>query len=778
MNSSGNLTPLALQRRLLIAAALVVAGASAQASDYPTTILADHPAAYYRLEELPGASSIADSSPNGINGSITYNSAQNVPELGLPGIDTNSFGFPGAASSDYGSIDIPFNSLLAPVTADGQHGAAFSIECWAQAYSANDGGAYLSMVGMFGAYGSGLYANASGWLLGQTPGPNSTWLFNMKNAGFLNAGAVVPLQWTHLVGTFDGTNEFFYVNGAQVATSGASGYLADAGYDGMIGAVPNAGLTPSGPYGTWNGGIDEIAFYTNALTPAQIAAHYQIGTNSFRVVATAPTILTQPSFETNYAGTEASFSVIAGGTAPLFYQWSRVGSGPIAGATNSTYSFVSQYPADDQAGYFVTVTNAIGTTNSATATLTVLTNLNITAPPYSITRNVGSHAAFRVAAGGAIPIGYQWSVSTDNGSSFTPLAGQTADTLWLTNVQMSQNGYQYSVTVTNPFGSSSAAATLNVQARTETVPLTGYGAIVAADNPVAYYRLDEPSNATVAVDAVGTFDGAYDTNNGPVSWGIPTGIPNDADPAVDFHDAQTASAGLGGTVQIPYALELNPHGAWSVECWIRPDSVDGEFRTPLASMYNPDSGNNVSGWNIYEYGSIPAYWTLVLYNGGSSGGFYTDFGHSFAAPGAWYYLVVTDDGTTVNFYVNGVSGTTVSAASTGYAPQGLNGDPTVAGANEVIGQRTDNAFYGANAGIDDVAFYNYALSAGQVQAHYLNGFDLSVANVAGSVVISWPVGTLLGSTNVAGPYTPVANATSPYTVPTGASQRFFRARLP
>jgi hypothetical protein len=345
---------------------------------------------------------------------------------------------------------------------------------------------------------------------------------------------------------------------------------------------------------------------------------------------------------------------------------------------------------------------------------------------------------------------------------------------------LSANNNQYAVIVTNPFTSYSNSASLSVQARTETVSLTGYGAIVAADNPVAYWRLDEASGAATAVDAVGSFDGAYNNTLGAIVWGIPTGIPNDSDTAVDLQDPQTVTTGQGGTVQIPYALELNPFGAWSVEAWVRPDSVDGQFRTPLASMYNPDSGNFVSGWNIYEYGSVPSYWTMVLYDGGASGGFGTDLDHPVTAPGSWWYLVITDDGVNIELFVNAMTGsanTFQTVAGSGYTPQGINGDPSLAGGNEVIGQRTDNAFFGANAGMDDVAIYNYALTPAQIQQHYLNKAGLTLSQSGGSFVLTYSAGTLVSSSGVAGPYTPVNGASSPYTIPTTGAQQFYQVEV-
>jgi hypothetical protein len=163
----------------------------------------------------------------------------------------------------------------------------------------------------------------------------------------------------------------------------------------------------------------------------------------------------------------------------------------------------------------------------------------------------------------------------------------------------------------------------------------------------------------------------------------------------------------------------------------------------------------------------------VLYNGGSGGAFQTDFGPTFPTAGTWSYLVITDDGTNIIFYVNAAVGSAISTAAAGYVPQGVNGDPSVAGENEVIGQRSDLAFFGGNAGTEDVAFYNYALTPSQIQSHFLNKASLTISQVNGQVVVTWPVGTLLGTSDLTKPFLPVAGATSPYTVPAGSPQFFY-----
>src|SRR5215831_3912955 len=76
------------------ATSLLFAMSSAQAATYSSTVLGDNPVAYYRLEELPGATTAADATANAFNAIYTYdldtNSIPDYPLLGLPGIDTNS----------------------------------------------------------------------------------------------------------------------------------------------------------------------------------------------------------------------------------------------------------------------------------------------------------------------------------------------------------------------------------------------------------------------------------------------------------------------------------------------------------------------------------------------------------------------------------------------------------------------------------------------------------------------------------------------------------------
>ena len=180
-----------------------------------------------------------------------------------------------------------------------------------------------------------------------------------------------------------------------------------------------------------------------------------LSSNATLTVGYPPVILTQPQSQTVLAGQPASFSVGATGDAPLNYQW-RFGGTDIAGATGTNYSIASAQPTN-AGSYSVRISNAIGSTNSSAANLTVNVPPTITAQPTNLTVLAGSNALFTAAATGTAPLSYQW---RHNG---TNLPGATDTTLALTNVQSSAAG-SYSVIVTNSVGvTNSGSAQLDVR---------------------------------------------------------------------------------------------------------------------------------------------------------------------------------------------------------------------------------------------------------------------------------------------------------------------------
>ena len=85
----------------------------------------------------------------------------------------------------------------------------------------------------------------------------------------------------------------------------------------------------------------------------------------------APAISIEPSNQSVRVGGSVIFSVVATGTAPLSYQWSK-NKVAISGATSATYSTSAAVALDNGAAFSVTVTNAAGSASSTPAVLTVL----------------------------------------------------------------------------------------------------------------------------------------------------------------------------------------------------------------------------------------------------------------------------------------------------------------------------------------------------------------------------------------------------------------------
>jgi hypothetical protein len=205
--------------------------------------------------------------------------------------------------------------------------------------------------------------------------------------------------------------------------------------------------------------------------------------------ATPPAITIQLVSKSVTAGSNASFSITATGTAPLSYQWSK-GASAISGATTSGYS-IATVTTNDAGNYKVVITNSAGSITSSVATLTVLVPPSILTSPQSQTVSNGANATFTVVAGGSPPLTYLWKF---NGGA---LASATSSSLTITNVQAGNQG-DYTVVVSNSvMAVTSSAARLTVQ--------------TAAPNP---FQL---ANLQVATGSV-SFDITSPTQTNVVVW--------------------------------------------------------------------------------------------------------------------------------------------------------------------------------------------------------------------------------------------------------------------
>jgi pectate lyase len=208
-------------------------------------------------------------------------------------------------------------------------------------------------------------------------------------------------------------------------------------------AVP----APGWEFAGWGGAV------TGASNPVSLTMNGNKSVTA-NFIQVPPSISTQPASQTANVGSNVSFSVAAGGTAPLSYQWYKDGTA-LAGSYADTLS-LSNVQAGDAGSYTVKVTNGAGSLTSNPATLTVITPPTITTQPASQTINAGQTATFSVAAGGTSPFAFQWK------KDGADIPGANAATFSVVNAQEANAG-SYSVVVSNPAGSANSdGATLTV----------------------------------------------------------------------------------------------------------------------------------------------------------------------------------------------------------------------------------------------------------------------------------------------------------------------------
>ncbi len=238
-------------------------------------------------------------------------------------------------------------------------------------------------------------------------------------------------------------------------------------------------------------------------------------------------------------------------------------------------------------------------------------------------------------------------------------------------------------------------ATVATETRTTTrtsTPVSGstsYRGAVLADDPVAYWRLNETSGATAA-DLRLVHPGSY--VSGPL-LGQPGALDGDSDQAARFYrnDRQY--------VRVPNSPALNTT-VFSAEAWAFPTGGDGDYRAVMGSRDYP------RGWVLYA--SQSNVWEFWVNNGA---GIVSVSGGPLAL-NTWTHLVATFDGATARLYVNGtLAGST--AVPSGYSPQTSN--PLMIGLTEP-GTR-----FWFDGRLDEAAVYSRALSAAQVLNHYRAG---------------------------------------------------------
>ena len=188
---------------------------------------------------------------------------------------------------------------------------------------------------------------------------------------------------------------------------------------------------------------------------------------------TVPAFSAQPANQSVVAPDTATFSVVATGTPSPTLQWqlsTNAGGGSfvdIAGATASSYTTAATAAGDNGNQYRVIATNSAGTSTSNVATLSVTLPAapSFTTHPANVTITEGYNAQFTVAVSGAPTPTLQWQLSTDSGTNWSNITGETGTVFNVTGAALANNGRQFRAVASNRVSTANSnAAVLTVTA--------------------------------------------------------------------------------------------------------------------------------------------------------------------------------------------------------------------------------------------------------------------------------------------------------------------------
>src|SRR2546423_9320988 len=228
-------------------------------SNYSNAVLADSPIGYYRLGEASGSTAY-DASGNVRDAIINGTVVPGIKGAIVKDLDTAMLFDGNNTGGGTGYIDVP-----ASVT----QGANVTVECWFKLTSitftsyprpiANDnvGSSKKGVeIGINAGGSGGVFAN-----LGFTGS-------SIKVGG---GGQLLIGVWYHVAVTYDGTTAILYLNGQNIAQNTPSLTLATGTF------AYDIGRNPSYTNDYVPGAIDEVAFYSTALSATRILAHYNAG---------------------------------------------------------------------------------------------------------------------------------------------------------------------------------------------------------------------------------------------------------------------------------------------------------------------------------------------------------------------------------------------------------------------------------------------------------------------------------------------------------------------
>ena len=507
------------------------------------------------------------------------------------------------------------------------------------------------------------------------------------------------------------------------------------------------------------------------------------------------TVTTQPQDAVGVQDGTVTFAVIAtsgflgsstGPNPDITYQWQSAPAGSstftdIPNATGNPYTTSPLTLAQNGAQFRAVLRTAGFGTTSPSASLTVVRDT--TAPwPVAIKSINPAGTSVRLAFSEILDAAsaqrtFNYAYSPGNVVPTSALLDSTGTNVTL----MTANPLPRSTLITLAISGLTDLAGNSVAAGTSIsfsyLPVT-YEADILFDQPVAYYRFEEPIGSTAATNRGSAGgNGAYYTGNepSPGAGGSPSsakGDPGPRPPTFAGFDPNNHSAtfdGIGEWVDTRNQF-LQHRSAFTLEYWVAP--------TARASF--PILVGIVGQNDAVEYGFIDPNTIQIWTPGGGN----SSTPYSFADD-EWHHIATIADGQALKTYYDGVLQLTQVNTTTDYGSSGYNVHIGGGGIFDTMG----NWF---NGHIDEVAIFNKALPAARVAEHFIAGKSggvlvtngtvapqqlkfTSIILASGQAVIQWTgTATLEQANTLTGPWTPAPNQTNPQVAPVATGSRFYR----
>ncbi|HEY3915199.1 MAG TPA: immunoglobulin domain-containing protein, partial [Verrucomicrobiae bacterium] len=515
-----------------------------------------------------------------------------------------------------------------------------------------------------------------------------------------------------------------------------------------------------------------------------------------------PDIYIQPQSQTNGIGAGVQFSVTFLASPAPTLQWQvgpASGTGPytnlsdvgiISGSTNATLTLngaTSGYQGD----YRVVISNSLGAVTSTPAALTLVSPVVSPSAPVLL---AGSTASFQVSVTGGLTPTFQWQMDGTNLSNGGRISGATTANLHIGNLQTTDAG-SYDVILN--FGSSPSPSAISVLTVVPGSQENLYDQAVMADSPSVYYRLNETGNPTngnlIAYDNVGGFNGTYgiDVTNGYAGVGGPDASNGFPGLGISNSAVQISPTDTNSWITLP-PWNLNSANV-TFTAWVNPTAITnalsgiimtGTTNGTFAGMELAITTNDLGTFSFgYQWDEGP----------GNGEGESPWFQSGLIMPtNEWSMVALAITSSNATLYMFDAEGTNVSVDDSSSPNQyfdanGSTNQVMPFNTPEYIGADPNGGSFGSQnftGMIDNVAVFNQTMTADQLGTLYSAALGVynppppQISTAGSNIVLTWPIGTLLQSTSLLGPWTTNSSAGSPYTVaPTGISM-FYKVVVP